>query len=160
MRKAVIILASIIPVLSFAQSSIVNKVGGRYDNGFAGAIYSYIDGKTLTFGLSEKAANEQSIWKSDDKNPPVAVREAIAIAKRKLIEIFPEQRRWTFKDITLCPVIFTLDAPDRIELWQYHVTFERHREPRNPHFDDVDGKVTLVVLMDGTAVHPVIKSSK
>ena len=149
-----------IPLLSFAQSSIVNRVGGRYEDGFVGAIYSYIDGKTLTFGLSEKAANEQSVWKSDDKNPPLSVRDAIAIAKNKLMEIFPERRRWTFKGIALCPTVFTLDASDRIELWQYHVTFERHREPRNPPHDDVDGKVTLVVLMDGTAVHPVIKSSK
>ena len=148
------------PLLSFAQSSIVNRVGGRYEDGFVSAIYSYIDGKTLAFGLSEKAANEQSVWKSDDKNPPLSVRDAIAIAKSKLMEIFPEQRRWTLKGITLRPTVFTLDASDRIELWQYHVAFERHMEPRNPHHDAVDGTVTLVVLMDGTAVHPVIKSSK
>jgi hypothetical protein len=148
------------PTARSTPAASKKKVGGRYENGFVGSTYSYIDGKRLTFGLSEKAANDQSVWRTTDKSPPTPAREAIANARRKLLEVFPAKRTWTLSQVVLDPVDFTLDAPDGIELWQYRITFERHREPPNPHFHDVDGKVTMVVLMDGTVVDPIVEPNK
>ena len=135
----------------------VRKVGGHYQNGFVFSYWSDIDGKRLTFGLSDKAANDQSVWKTAEKNPPVSVRDAVTAARSKLRELFPAKRVWTLEDVRLKPVVFTLDAKDGIELWQYVITFERHRDPPNPHFPDVDGRVSLVLLMDGTVVDPLIE---
>ena len=145
---------------SFAQTSAVHKIGGRYSNGFVTSFYSNIDGKTLTFGLNEEAANDRSVWKSDASAPPTNPRVAVETARRKLLQLFPDKRTWTLKSVTLHPFFYPADEADHIELWVYLISFDRHMEPRNPHFPDDDGTVRMVVLMDGTAVDPLIEEKK
>jgi hypothetical protein len=157
MKILLAIIMIFVAVNAFSQE-MAPKVGGHYENGFVCSFYSRIDGKELTFGLTEKQANQLSAWKTSMENPPVAVRQAIQSARKKLEELFPAKRVWTLEDVTLKPVVFTLDAKDGVELWQYHITFARHSDPPNPHSSDTDGKVTLIVLMDGTAISPSIKT--
>ena len=142
------------------ETQTVQKVGGHYEDGFVGGFYSNIDGKALRFGLTDRAANDQSVWKTSEKNPPVSVRDAIASARRKLNQLFPAKRLWTLAEVKLVPVAWTVDATDGTELWQYCVVFTRHSDPPNPHFPDTDGEVTIVVLMDGTAVDPIITDGR
>lgn len=158
MKKYTVLILSLLAATLVAQN--IKKVGGRYANGFVGSYYSRIDGKELTFGLDAKAANDQSVWKTTDKNPPVSVRDAIASARRKLDELFPAKRVWTLESVTLKPAAWTVDAKDGIEIWDYVISFARHSDdPRLPP-SHVDGGVTFIVLMDGTAVHPTIAPIK
>ena len=142
---------------AFSQE-MVPKVGGHYENGFVCSYYSRIDGKELTFGLTEIQANQLSAWKTSEGNPPVSVRQAIQSARKKLEELFPAKRVWTLEDVTLKPVVYTLDAKDGVELWLYLITFARRSDPPNSHSSNIDGKVTVIVLMDGTAITPTIKA--
>ena len=103
-------------VVNAFPQEMAAKVGGHYENGFVGSFYSRIDGKELTFGLTEKQANQLSVWKTSMANPPVAVRQAIQSARKKLEELFPAKRVWKIEDVTLKPVVFTLDAKDGVEL--------------------------------------------
>jgi hypothetical protein len=158
MKIHLLLLLSLLSIGAFGQS--VAKVGGHYQNGSVWSAFSYIDGKQLTFALDDKAANDQSVWKTADKNPPCSVRDAIAAAKRKLMEIFPAKRNWTLADVRLQPASFTLDAADGVEIWNYHITFERHPDKQAEGPIGVDGRVTMIVLMDGTAVDPKIEPQK
>jgi len=152
------LLVSLLSIGTFGQT--VAKVGGHYENGSVWSAFSYIDGKKLTFALNDKAANDQSVWKIADKNPPCSVRDAIASAQRKLMEIFPAKRNWTLADVRLQPATSTLDAADGIEIWDYLITFERHPDKQAEGPIGVDGSVTMIVLMDGTAVSPKIEPQK
>src|ERR1700690_1521432 len=105
MKTYLSLLLTLLSISVLGQS--VHKAGGHYENGFVWSEYSYIDGKRLTFGLTDKAANDQSVWKTTDRNPPVSVRDAIASARRKLTELFPAKRIWTLTDVTLKPATFT-----------------------------------------------------
>src|SRR5262249_18278114 len=126
MKTHLLLILTLLSTSALGQS--VRKVGGHYQDGSVWSSYSHIDGKKLTFALNDKAANDQSVWKSSDTNPPCSVRDAIASAKRKLMEIFPAKRNWTLADVRLQPATFTLDAADGIEIWDYFITFERHPE--------------------------------
>jgi hypothetical protein len=153
-----LLLLSLLSMSAFGQNA--SKVGGHYENGSVWSAFSYIDGKKLTFALGDKAANDQSVWKTSDKNPPCSVRDAIASAKRKLMEIFPAKRNWTLADVRLQPATSTLGAADGVEIWDYLITFERHPDKQVEGPIGVDGRVTMIVLMDGTAVEPTIELQK
>jgi hypothetical protein len=154
-----LLLLSLLSMSAFSQD--VTKLGGHYQNGSVWSAFSYIDGKKLTFALDDKAANDQSVWRISDKNPPCSVRDAIASARKKLMAIFPAKRNWSLADVRLQPATFTLDAADGIEIWDFVITFERHPavEPNNGPVGVV-GSVRMIVLMDGTAVDPKIEPQK
>jgi hypothetical protein len=158
MKTTLLLLLTFLSISVFGQS--VHKVGGHYQDGSVWGSFSYIDGKKLSFLLNDKAANDQSVWKTSDKNPPCSVRDAIASAKRKLMEIFPAKRNWTLAEVRLQPATSTLDAADGIEIWNYSIAFERHPDTEGPGPIGVDGRVTMIVLMDGTAVEPTIEPQK
>jgi hypothetical protein len=157
MKKFIILIFSMLAATVFAQD--ISEIGGHYSNGFVWSHYSYIDDKQLTFGLNDKAANDQSVWKTTETNPPVSVRDAIASARRMLHEVFSDKRVWNLESVTLKPVVSTLEAEDGIELWDYVITFKRNSGPLNPNSNG-DGRVSFIVLMDGTAVRPTITAQK
>ena len=158
MKKYTVLILSLLAATLVAQN--IKKVGGRYENGFVWSHYSRIDGKELTFGLDATAANDQSVWKTTDKNPPVSVRDAITSARRKLDELFPAKRIWALEGVVLKPALHTLDAKDGVEIWDYVITFGRRPETPGPFTYEFDGHVTFIVLMDGTAIHPTVAPIK
>ena len=86
-------------------------------------------------------------WKSDEYNPPLSARHAIAIAaekRKKIVEDLPNVQ-WVIKEAAITPY----DANEGI--WFWLITFEQET---NGITTGMTPYLKLVVLMDGTVIEP------
>ena len=106
-------------------------------------------GKRYDFTVTYAQIQLTPDWNEDADNPPLSPRKALARARTDLRTFLPDAAKWTHPKITLSEV----GAPHK---WMYIVEFEG---PLPPNM--VDGPVDqmrVLVLMDGTAIKPVITS--
>ena len=96
--------------------------------------------------VTQSALDAAPMWPEDQPNPPVAARQAIALAKEKLIKMHPESASWNLRSVNLTK----LDAKGQ---WIYTVYFEVPQ--RSPHL--IPTPFDMIVLMDGSVVEPTVR---
>ncbi len=104
-------------------------------------------GKRYDFTVTHAQLQRTPDWAEDADNPPLSPRTALARARVDLRTFLPDASQWRHPEITLKEV----GAPHK---WMYIVEFEGPLPP-----NVIDGPVDLMsvpVLMDGTAIKPVI----
>jgi hypothetical protein len=115
-------------------------VNGQTPARFSG----HYDGKRYDFFVTEEQLKATPSWAEDVDVPPLAPRVALSTARKSLQELIPASDRWELVRITLMPMWRS---------WVYLVEFAEPMKtanaPRPPIF-------TIVVLMNGEAVHPKI----
>ncbi len=125
-----------------AAPSFAQDTAASYRSDHAGKRYDF----TVTHAQIHLTPN----WPENADNPPLSPREALAKARLDLVTFLPDAMQWTHPKITLIEV----SEPHK---WMYIVEFEG---PLPPH--TIDGPVDtmrVLVLMNGTAIKPTIKSS-
>ena len=145
-------------IINIVGAEQLNIVGGVNERGLIGSHYSYIDTMVYEFGMTKKQANEFSVWKKENDNPPISPREAINVSKKMLedLKLINEKWTWELESVQLMPIWFTLDREDGIELWQYVVVFARRPNPKPTAWSGAVTKIKILVLMNGQAVKPLI----
>ncbi len=104
-------------------------------------------GKRYDFTVTHAQVQATPDWPEDADYPPLSPRKALARARADLVTFLPDAGKWMHPKITLTAV----GAPHK---WMYIVQFEGPLPP-----GVIDGPVDLMrvlVLMDGTAIRPVI----
>jgi hypothetical protein len=112
-------------------------------------IYNYVDGKTIAVKVDTKRLLATPSWKKDEANPPVCAKRAIGIAQeiKKALIKSPGRFQWRLVSAKL--------VRDReCERWYWKIEFEGRLPPSEP--PDFPKELDVVVLMDGTAVQPVV----
>lgn len=111
---------------------------------------SYLSERTGTrydFTVTHAQIQRTPDWAEDADNPPLSPRVALARARADLRTFLPDAAQWRHPEISLKEV----GAPHK---WIYIVKFEG---PLPPNMSD--GPVDImrvIVLMDGTAIKPII----
>ncbi len=106
-------------------------------------------GKRYDFTVTHAQLQLTPDWAENAANPPLSPRKALALARLDLASFLPDAARWVHPKITLQEV----GAPRK---WLYIIEFEG---PLPPNIADgpVD-RMRVLVLMNGIAIKPVIKS--
>lgn len=107
-------------------------------------------GKRYDFTVTHAQLQITPDWLENAPNPPLSPRKALALARTDLAAFLPDAARWIHPKITLQEV-------GASRKWIYIVEFEGPL-PLNTTDGPVDS-MRVLVLMNGTAVRPVIKSS-
>jgi hypothetical protein len=97
--------------------------------------------------VMQSALDAAPMWREDQPNPPLAARQAIGMAKEKLVKMHPESANWNLRTVNLTK----LDAKGQ---WIYCIRFEVPE--RSPHM--IPTPFDMIVLMDGTVVEPVTRN--
>jgi len=128
-------------IFALAVASLV--VPARADTTF----YRYAFSKQYIVSISREAMERTPSWKADAENPPVSARTAMKLAngmKDTLVKD-SEDFKWTLKATSLQP------AGNGKWYWLVHYDAEF------PGSTGIPNHLRLVVLMDGTAIQPVVK---
>jgi hypothetical protein len=104
--------------------------------------------KTVVVEVTDTTIERAPAWHPKDENPPVSARRALKLAtelKDTLVKD-SEDRRWKFQSASLQKTL-------RGEHWYWLVTFWGVYHPSGGRPIELQ----LVVLMDDTAVKPIVK---
>lgn len=112
------------------------------------SVQSGFDG--YSWDLRQKLLNASPVWPAADKNPPLSVRDAIAIADEIVINLDIATQplnlgNWTFETLNISPLDNRYG--DRRERWCYVAQFEGTR--MSGHTGPAE-RVSIMILMDGT----------
>ncbi len=104
------------------------------------------DGTTLVTVIDSDVVDRCPRWRPSDENPPTPAREALALAN--------EQKCRLAKDSPADGIFWYLDravlTPWGGDRWSWEVVYRVHYD------EDALYRLNLVVLMDGTLVHPMV----
>jgi hypothetical protein len=102
------------------------------------------------YQLSPERADRLPRWSPNDGPPPLAIRDATAVAEKWIKQQNPEVKLFALTSITLAHVTWPESLADR---WFYRIEF-------NPIVGGqmlFGGRFTVVVLFDGTVVEPQVE---
>jgi len=112
---------------------------------------NYAFGKKYTSTVTQVALDRGPRWKADADDPPLPARKAIRAADALKVRVAKLADGWTweFKGAALKPL-----GKDQ---WYWSVTYEAEKEGVASFGP---WRLELIVLMDGTAVEPVVTTDK
>jgi hypothetical protein len=108
---------------------------------------SYAFGKVFKVTIADEAIDKSPAWKADADNPPLSAKKALRLAtdlKNSLVKDSDEYK-WKLKTLALEPATGLR--------WYWIATFEAEFRGFST---GLPNQLRLVVLMDGTAIKPVI----
>ncbi len=118
---------------------------------FAQRITSHVFSTQYVIEIKDKDLMASPDWSANDENPPLSARKAISIAtklKGKLIKD-TDDIKWTIGQASLVP------AKD--SKWYWLIYFDP--VPQRPFSGNIQS-LRLVVLMDGTAIEPIVRNRR
>ena len=115
-----------------------------YAQDYVAKFNSFHDGKQFEFTVTSKLLENCPEWLSEQDNPPLSARRALAIASDYLPKLVSNAEAWQVRDIRLRPVR---------DKWVYVLEFSERRE-------GVQAPFMIVVLMNGEVVEPKITKRK
>ncbi len=104
----------------------------------------YLGGKSYEFSVSREQVLKTPDWSQKVQNPPLSPRQALVASDAELKQLLPDAANWRLDSITIQP----LAIPDK---WNYIIEYRCQYGPLH-HMQTM----SIYVLMDGTAVKPVI----
>lgn len=110
---------------------------------------SYAFSKQYKVEITRENLNASPEWKENEENPPLSARKAIVIAtklKDKLVKDSVEFK-WKLQRASLTPAVN--------DKWYWLVHFDAEFQGGS---SGIPNHLRLVVLMDGTAVEPIVKN--
>lgn len=132
-------------LLVFPATAQVSHENGAITQNYAVYIpIEHYNGKLYEFFVWSNQFQKMPAWPKKLGNPPLSLRKAITLARTDLESFLPIAARWDCESVTW--------SPTGIRRWMYFVKFQ-------PHNDYINGKevsMTVTVLMDGTAIKPVV----
>ena len=108
---------------------------------------TWYDGKDFNSNVTQEQIVWMPEWPETEPNPPLPVRQAVALAQGCLNRLVREPERWSLHEAVLKP----FGNHDR---WIYLIQFKGFLPP-----NIIDGMVPLmriVVLMSGEVIEPVV----
>jgi hypothetical protein len=114
--------------------------------------FGYMPGRRVTFGARREALAVTPAWPESEANPPLAVRDAVASGQRRLRALVDCEVEWVLASIEL--IEDSLAAR-----WYYKLNFKQLRDQKGNDLV-IMGKpyhLPVIVLMDGSAVEPVVQ---
>lgn len=116
-------------------------------------LHSHALGKCYSVTITEEALKNAPAWKEDAENPPVSPRSALKLATEVKDKVASDNKdwKWQFESASLKHL-----EGDR---WYWLVSFEA-RPKGDVSIAGVAPNLRLVVLMDGTAIKPVVTDDK
>ena len=111
---------------------------------YVAKFYGFHDGKQFEFTVTSKLLENCPEWLSEQDNPPLPARRALAIASDYLPKLVTNAEAWKAGEIRLRPVR---------DKWVYVLEFSQRRE-------GVQTPFVIVVLMNGEVVEPKITKRK
>jgi hypothetical protein len=120
-----------------------------------GVFTSVAEGQRWTFAVGGPALERSPRWREADDAPPLAARAAIRSARAMLGALVKAGGAWELGRVSLQPIAGGRDA------WVYLVDFASPLRLRAGAGagSALREQMTLVVLMDGTAVTPVRRAA-
>lgn len=111
-------------------------------------VESHAFGKTYWSRIVRNVVNQTPPWNDNDENPPVSARRALKLSEKVLRSIAKAPDGWKWKAVN-ANLLLVEDAP----IWfvRYQGISADPTESR-----DSEHEITLVVLMDGTVIKPVV----
>lgn len=128
-------------LLSFLLACFCNAAHAQ---DYVAKFYGEHDGKQFEFTVTTRLLENCPEWLSEQENPPLSARRALAIASDYLPRLVTNAEAWKAGDIRLRPVR---------DKWVYVVEFSERREGVKTPF-------SIVVLMNGEVVEPKITKRK
>lgn len=116
-------------------------------NAIAAVYDSQYDGKEFSSQITEAQIERMSVWLDTEPNPPLPVRQAIALARECLNGLVNEPDRWRLGEASLSP----FGSHGR---WIYLIDFRGFLPP-----NIIDGMVPnmrVIVLMNGEVIEPIV----
>jgi len=125
-----------------ASAQVPQQKKGVAQNYVLYEITEHYNGKQYIFAVWANQLQKMPSWPKKLQNPPLPILRAIVLARCDLLSFLPIAAKWDCENVTWSPM-GTLK-------WMYFVKFR-------PHYNYINGKqvsVTIIVLMDGTAIKP------
>ncbi len=113
--------------------------------------YIYLNGECWVLRVTASDLAATPVWPGKDDSPPLPPRAAIAASRSVLRQLVKGSDDWELERVSLRRVEL------RPEAWVYEVQFLSPMPPLRPNSVGIIGRspVSLVVLMDGTAISPI-----
>ena len=111
---------------------------------YAAKFSGFHDGKQFEFIVTSEHLDKSPEWLSEQENPPLPARRALAIAADYLPHLVTNAEKWKSREVRLYPVR---------NKWVYVVSFSEQKEGLQAGF-------VIVVLMNGQLVEPKITKRK
>lgn len=111
---------------------------------YVAKFHGFHDGKQFEFTVTSKQLENCPEWLSEQDNPPLSARRALAVASDYLPKLVSNAEEWEVRDVRLRPVR---------DKWVYVLEFSERRE-------GVKSPFVIVVLMNGEVVEPKITKRK
>lgn len=108
---------------------------------------SYYNGRMYEFFVWSDHLEKTPSWPEAADSPPLSPRRAIGSARADLALFLPSAANWDMENVALAPLSG--------QHWMYLVKFAPHQT----NYNGPEQAVTVIVLMDGTAIKPVIKTT-
>src|SRR5262249_5981313 len=114
--------------------------------------FGYMPGRKVAFGIRREILSVTPAWPESEANPPLAVRAAIVSGQRRLGTLVDCEVEWVLTSIEL--------VDDELAgRWYYKLNFKQLRDPEGNTLV-IMGKpyhLPVIVLMDGSAVEPIVQ---
>jgi hypothetical protein len=112
-------------------------------------IKNYVENRTIMVKVNKERLLRTPVWRTEAVNPPVSPKRAIGLANemRKALVKDTARFKWRF-------VSAKLVRDTESERWYWKIGFEARVRAAEP--PDYPQELELVVLMDGTAVQPIV----
>ena len=107
---------------------------------------------TYSWNLRESLLDKSPIWSTSDKNPPLAVRDAIDVTEEIINKLETASKPlgvggWYLESLTLSPLDNTGFRNTTNRKWCYLVEFWGYRQPIHSGEPEI---FSAIILMDGT----------
>jgi hypothetical protein len=121
-----------------------------------GVFTSYAGGQRWDFNVRGQDVEKGPRWRETDDAPPLPPRTAVRSARGLLSRLFTDGPDWELGRVSLQQVAGTRDA------WLYLVEFSSPLKVRPGALagSAVREHMTVVVMMDGTAITPVRRAGR
>ena len=112
------------------------------------AVYnSWYDGKNFNSEITQEQIERMPAWPDAEPQPPLPVRQAIALAQELLRRLVHEPDRWRLGEAVLKPF-------GNHGRWIYLIKFRGFLPPNI--IDGIVPNMRIVVLMNGEVIEPII----
>jgi hypothetical protein len=131
-----------------AATVLVLILQAPVDNDAGMSFKSYVNQRRWESVIRAADLEKSPRWVASADSPPLAPRAAVRAARHVLDAIFTAGEGWDFSRMSLQQM---MGIPDR---WVYLVDFGERPPPPKGIGSFIGDTMTIVVLMDGTAIRP------
>ena len=131
---------------------VVAALGVGFTSGaaIAEAFPSRAPAQAYVTTITRKMLDDSPAWDANDENPPLSARKAMAAANAVVAKLEPDTKSWKrrLEGLFLC-------QDGESNKWYWRVEY-RWDPPPGTALGGLAPYMTIVVLMDGTVVQPII----